>query len=190
MGRKRVWFRCHHCGHCCTDVVCLPTPWDVIQIVRATGLNPYDFLEFLPPGDIDQVPKSDPTWLRCNGQRYQMALRRDQNRCFFRDKKSGSCGAYEARPLVCRLFPFCVHETREGAFKSFTLHEKGRVECPRLRDGVVEVPPLYTLYCEDREHQEDYADLVAVFNRNASADKPPEDFIQLFIVGAKPRRKE
>ena len=165
--------------------MCLPTPWDVIQIVRATGLDPCDFLEFLRPGDIDQVPKSDPTWLFCNGQRHLMALRRGRNGCFFRDKKTGSCRAYDARPLVCRLFPFCVHETRQGAFKSFTLHPRGRVECPRLRDGVVDVAPLYTLYCQDQEHQEDYVDLVAVFNRNASADKQPKHFIQLFITGAK-----
>jgi len=34
MGRHTVNFTCHSTGHCCKDVICLPTPWDVICITR------------------------------------------------------------------------------------------------------------------------------------------------------------
>ncbi len=180
MGKLSVNFRCCHCGHCCTDVVCLPTPWDVIQLVKRTGADPYEFLEFLTPDKIEEVCKSDPSWLVCNGKRYMMTLRRDMNVCYFRDRKTQSCRAYEARPILCRLYPLAVHETRKGKFKSFTLHK--RVGCPRQRDGVVETRPMYGLYREDSRHQDDYLDLVEFFNQDKSPDKKPEDFIKLFIV--------
>ncbi len=188
MGKLTVNFKCHHCGHCCTDVVCLPTPWDVIQIVKATKLRPLEFVEFILPDEISEVAKSDPTWLVVDGKRYMMALRRDAKKgCFFRDPKTSYCTVYEERPILCRLYPYCLHETRDGAFKSFTLHKD--VGCPRHRDGVAATGPLYDLYLEDREHQHAYADLVKVFNNRKSKTKRPEDFIKMFIEDpAKPKR--
>ena len=182
MGKETVHFKCHHCSHCCKDVVCLPTPWDVIRIVRETGLDPYRFLEFIGPEEVSEVAKSDPTWLFCDGQRYLMALRRDKQGCFFLDKKTFFCKAYDHRPILCRLYPLALHETRSGEFKSFTLHKD--VGCPRNRDGIVQTPPFYALYLEDCGHQDDYADLVGIFNRDQTPNKKPRDFIKLFITGA------
>ena len=164
--------------------MCLPTPWDVIQIVRTTGLNPYKFIEFIPPDEISEVPKSDPTWLRRNGRRHMMALRRDKKGCYFRDPNRSGCTAYTSRPILCRLYPLKLHETRDGEFHSFTLHTN--VGCPRHRDDEAPCGPAYELYLEDRKHQEDYADLVEFFNRNRSKDKRPEDFVKLFIPNVPP----
>lgn len=184
MGKDIVHFKCHHCNHCCTEVVCLPTPWDVIRIVKHTGANPYEFLEFLSPEEISEVAKSDPTWLECDDGRYIMALRRDESGCHFLDKKTRYCGIYEARPILCRLYPFKLQETRDGKFRGFVLHKD--VGCPRHQDGQVATQPLYELYLEDSKHQEDYDDLVRVFNRKKYAGKRPEDFIELFVKVAKP----
>ncbi len=76
MGKFTINFNCKSCGHCCRDVICLPTPWDVVRLTRETGADPYKFLEFVTPEEIEDVKKSDPTWLRCNGTKYLMALRR------------------------------------------------------------------------------------------------------------------
>lgn len=184
MGRQTVRFKCHHCNHCCTEVVCLPTPWDVIQIVRHSRANPYDFLEFLTPDEIDEVGQDDPTWLECAGRRYIMALRRDEQGCHFLDKHSRLCSIYSARPLLCRLFPFKIQETRDGNFKGFTLHSD--VGCPRHRDGIVPTKPLYDIYLEDQNHQQDYCDLVKVFNRKRYPGKKPQDFIEMFVQGFQP----
>ncbi len=182
MGKHTVRFRCHHCLHCCTDVICLPTPYDVIRIVRETGENPYRFLEFLQPDEVTGVAKNDPTWLRVGKERYMMALRRD-TKCFFLDMRTRRCRIYEVRPILCRLYPFKLHETRDGAFKAFTLHSD--VDCPRHRDGVAHTQPLYDLYLEDSRHQQDYNDLVAVFNQRDYAGKRPQDFIRMFVNGIK-----
>lgn len=179
MGKRHVYFRCHHTLHCCTDVVCLPTPWDVIQIVKKTGISPYEFLTFITPEDISEVYKSDPTWLKCHGKRYIMALKRHAGKgCFFLNPARKVCTVYEVRPILCRLYPFRLETTREGEFRSFGLHKD--VGCPRHRDGKVPVEPLYQAYLEDQKHQQDYADLVRVFNRKRYRDKRPEDFIKMF----------
>ncbi len=153
--------------------------------MRETGAKPSEFLEFITPDDITGVSPSDPTWLKCNGQRYLMALRRGLDGCHFLDKKTRHCSIYASRPILCRLYPFKLQETRDGAFRGFTLHSD--VGCPRFRDGVVDTHALYQLYLEDDKHQQDYQDLVRVFNARRDKDKKPEDFVKMFIVEAVPQ---
>lgn len=179
MGKLTVHFRCHHTGHCCKDVICLPTPADVIRIIRETGANPFKFLEFITPDDITGVNKNDPTWLEVGSDRYMMALRRDKKGCFFLDPKTRFCRIYDARPLLCRLYPFKLQEDREGNFRGFTLHTD--VGCPRHRDGAMDTAPLYALYREDATNQEDYRVLVAAFNKKHYPEKQPEDFLAGFL---------
>jgi Fe-S-cluster containining protein len=180
MGCRFVRFKCHHCGHCCRDVVCLPTPWDVLRIAMNTGKDPRKFLEFLTPEEIHGVNKNDPTWLKIGRGKYIMALQRSaKTGCFFLDKKTRFCSIYEHRPLLCRLYPFKLHETRDGKFSSFTLHTD--VGCPRNRDSLVEAKPLYDLYLQDKMHQDDYAVLVEAFNEQKGSTCKPEDFLSLFM---------
>ena len=186
MGRHTVKFKCHSCGHCCTDVICLPSPWDVIRMVREVGESPYKFLEFIEPDDIDGVEDDDPTWLEVGEERYMMALKRGKKGCHFLDKKTKFCTIYESRPLLCRLFPFKLEESRTGEFKGFTLHND--VGCPRNRDGVVDTEPLYEIYREDSKHHKDYDALVEAFNEMDYPDKKPEDFIATFITLKKKKK--
>ena len=181
MGKDTVRFSCHHCNHCCTEVVALPTPWDVKRIVKMTGAKPEEFLEFLTPDEIDGADLSDPSWLDVDGEPYIMALHRDRKGCFFLDSKTRFCTIYEARPLLCRLFPFKVVESRNGEFKGFTLHQD--VGCPKHKDGVVATKGLYDLYIQDDINQEDYYDLVEIFNKKQYEEKEAEDFVTLFMHG-------
>jgi Fe-S-cluster containining protein len=160
--------------------VVLPTPYDVIQLVKHTRRDPAEFVEFITHDAIDGVAKNDPTWLECGDERYLMALQRDSRRgCVFLDRKARACGVYEARPILCRLYPFKLDETHEGGYKGFSLHRN--VECPKHKDAVVETAPLRAMYLEDDRHQQDYRDLVAVFNRNNRPGRRPEAFLNLFI---------
>jgi len=181
MGRYTVNFKCHSTGHCCTEVVCLPTPWDVIRIARETGESPDDFLEFLTAEEISDVEDDDPTWLEAGEERFMMALKRGKRGCYFLDKKTGYCGIYESRPILCRLFPFKLEETKDGEFKGFSLHTD--VGCPRHRDGQMDTGPLYELYLDDKSHHEDYDSLVEVFNERDYPGKRPEDFVAMFLPG-------
>ncbi len=182
MGKKHVRFQCHSCIHCCTDVVCLPTPWDVVRIVRETGAAPHKFLEFIRPDEISEVEEDDPTWLEVNEDRFLMALRRGKKGCHFLNKKTKKCKIYESRPLLCRLYPFSLHQHEDGSFKKFTLHKD--VGCPKNRDGKMPTGPLWALCEEDEKHQTDYNDLVAVFNERDYEGKEPEDFVGMFVETA------
>jgi Fe-S-cluster containining protein len=180
MGKFTVRFKCHHSGHCCKDVVCLPTPWDVLRIAMNTHRDPREFVEFLTRDEIEGVANSDPTWLTIGKERYIMALfRTAEEGCFFLDKDTFYCSIYEHRPLLCRLYPFKLHETKDETFSHFTLHKD--VGCPRFRDGVVETAPLYDLYLQDKMHQEDYVTLVDTFNALDKEGKKPENFLDLFV---------
>ncbi|HNR29528.1 MAG TPA: YkgJ family cysteine cluster protein [Candidatus Hydrogenedentes bacterium] len=179
MGKEFVRFQCHHCNHCCTEVVCLPTPWDVLRIVRGTGADPFRFLEFLRPDEICEVEADDPTWLDVNGAKYIMALRRTADGCFFLDKATRFCAVYKHRPILCRLYPFVIEENARGEFLGFSLHKD--VGCPRHRDGRVPVAPLHALYLDDQGHQAEYQALVRAFNEVRQPGKRPEDFIETFL---------
>ena len=177
-----VNFNCHHCNHCCTEVVCLPSPWDVRRIEKMTGQDPIDFLEFLDPDEIVDVDDDDPTWLDVDGEKYIMALKRDtETGCHFLNKTTKYCSIYEARPLLCRLYPFEMVTDKEDKFEGFRLHEG--IGCPKNTDGEFQVAPLYDLAIQDELNQEDYAELVEIFNAKSYADKQAEDFITLFSGG-------
>ena len=182
MGMDTVNFSCHHCNHCCTEVVCLPSPWDVRRIMKMIGADPEDFIEFLTPEEIEEVDMDDPTWLEIDGEHYIMALKRDEKTgCHFLDKKTKYCSIYEARPLLCRLYPFEMLESKKGKFKGFRLHED--VGCPKHTDDVYQVAPLYDLAMQDELNQEDYAELVEVFNGKKYKNKEPWDFVTMFTGG-------
>ena len=97
----------------------------------------------------------------------------------FLDKKTRFAAFTEHRPFLCRLYPFKLHETRDGNFHSFTLHRD--VGCLRCQDGEVETKPLYDLYLQDKMHQEDYDTLVETFNREDHPGRRPETFLNLFL---------
>ncbi len=182
MGEEFVRFKCHHCNHCCTDVVCLPTPWDVRRIMKMTGKEPFEFLEFLTPEELEDVGPDDPTWLDVDGEPYIMALQRDETLgCTFLNNKTKFCSIYEARPILCRLYPFKIRETKDGKYKGFTLHSD--VGCPKHKDGEVATKPLYDLYIQDDLNQEDYCELVEVFNSKKYEGKEAEDFVIMFTGG-------
>jgi len=182
MGKDTIKFACHHCNHCCTEVVCLPTPWDVRRIMAMTGEDPFDFLEFLTSEEIQDVEDDDPTWLEVDGERYMMALKRDEKLgCYFLNKKTKLCGIYDARPILCRLYPFKVIEDKDGSYKGFKLHKD--VGCPKHTDGIMATKPLYDLYIQDDLNQDDYHELVEYFNKQDYPGKEVEDFVIMFTGG-------
>lgn len=182
MAKDTVNFQCHHCNHCCTEVVCLPTPWDVRRIVKMTGADPEDFIEFLEPVEIDEVDMEDPTWLEIDGEFFIMALKRsDKTGCHFLNTETKFCSIYEARPLLCRLYPFELLETKAGKFKGFKLHDD--VGCPKHTDGEYAYAPLYDLSMQDELNQEDYCELVDIFNGKKYPNKHAFDFVTLFTGG-------
>ena len=95
---------CLRCGKCCTSFgVCL-TSFDLIRIIDHTGLDPKDFVQFMP-----EQPDRERTELAIliDGEFFLMVLKWNKkfDCCFY--GKSG-CNIYPARPMLCRTYPFCL----------------------------------------------------------------------------------
>jgi uncharacterized protein len=87
---------------CCRDVAIVLTPYDVLRMKRALGLDSTEFLErytLLPIAKEQRVPvvllRMDATTTRCP---------------FVGDQ---GCGIYQARPWACRMYPLGIAEPRE-----------------------------------------------------------------------------
>jgi hypothetical protein len=83
--------------------------------------------------------------------------------------------------MLCRLYPFKVIEDADGNYQGFELHDD--VGCPKHQDGAVPAKPLWDLYCQDDLNQEDYHELVEVFNAHDYPGKEVADFVVMFTGG-------
>ncbi len=120
--------------HCCANVSIVLTPYDVLRMKRAMGLDSSEFLEkytispFTPDQKIPAVLlKMDPETKRCS---------------FVSD---AGCGIYANRPWACRMYPLGMAEPKnitpdDRAFhfliKEDICHGNGRGRSYTVRDWV------------------------------------------------------
>jgi Fe-S-cluster containining protein len=96
--------------HCCRDVTIVLTPYDVLRLKQALGMNSSDFL------DQHTLTPSFPN------QKFPLVILRmddETKRCPFVSARG--CGVYRDRPWSCRLYPLGTAEPKnptpdEGAF--------------------------------------------------------------------------
>ena len=103
-------------GQCCRDVTIVLTPYDVLRLKRATGMDSSEFLEAhtLCPRGADQ--------------KFPIVMLRMQDgdrQCPFLGPQG--CGVYADRPWACRMYPLGAAEPKQPtpddrAFH-FVLHE-------------------------------------------------------------------
>lgn len=87
-----VGFRCLYCLDCCRGRHVYLTLKDIERIAR-TGKDPQDFLTFSIEGEK---------------VRFVLSVREWDLGCVFHDPETGKCTIHEARPLICRIYPFMV----------------------------------------------------------------------------------
>ncbi len=87
---------------CCQGVSILLTPYDVLQLKRAQGLDSSEFLEgytFVMQSKEKKIPA---VFLKMSGER--------QTCPFVSDK---GCGVYAHRPWACRMYPLGMAEPKD-----------------------------------------------------------------------------
>lgn len=85
--------------------VCV-TPFDILRIAEATGKRPSDFLAVLP--EYPEIERKE-SIVVIDGRRSMLVLKwRRGFVCPF--YKSDGCSIYDARPMVCRMYPFRVKD--------------------------------------------------------------------------------
>ena len=85
---ESIKFECLMDGKCCRDYDVLLTPFDLERISNYLGIDKKDF--FINYCTIDDV---------------YLKLAKTDNGCVFQDRE-GKCKIYEAKPIVCDIFPF------------------------------------------------------------------------------------
>jgi Fe-S-cluster containining protein len=136
MKEQHICVRCHKgekgCISCCVNPYLdgskgfYLTLSDIRRIVRATGLKPEEFCRMNKVNWAEV--KKDPSahypplfigdrWIGMKGR----------GKCMFFGEKG--CGIYDARPMICRIFPFWFDEKSK---KIRPIIEFGQVEDDRL----------------------------------------------------------
>lgn len=103
-------FRCTGCGECCRKLRVAVTDSDLERLVRASGIQAADLVDWLEPGAVDMSGEPE-SFVELGQGRRLMVLAHGSGGCRFLDANA-RCGVYEARPADCRLFPFDVDAGR------------------------------------------------------------------------------
>jgi len=89
-------------GHCCHDVSIVLTPYDVLRLKRASGLDSTEFLE-----KHTLAPRSPE-------QKFPLVLLKmeedETRKCPFLSERG--CGVYHDRPWACRMYPLGAAEPK------------------------------------------------------------------------------
>jgi hypothetical protein len=101
-------FECQQCAKCCRgacgDNTVTVFPGEVRAIMAATGLGWLEVAEPEEDGDVDRYG---------NRHAFEWALRKKPGGdCVFLE--DGRCTIYEARPWICRTYPFYLDEDLVG----------------------------------------------------------------------------
>ena len=90
-------FSCERCGECCIKYTVKISKAD-IERIKKQGYSSREFVE------IDKnLPEPSKTVLRKKDNLWCVFLARNKNKVF-------SCKIYDARPTVCKMYPFLKNE--------------------------------------------------------------------------------
>lgn len=96
---------CEICnGNCCASFVITITSFDLLRIMKNTGMKPEEFAQLRR---LDILSYEDSQIVECtdNELKDYFLLSLKSHPCYFFDTKTG-CKIHSAKPLACRIYPF------------------------------------------------------------------------------------
>lgn len=161
---EKVLFHGRLCGCCCRNVK---------DCIMLEPMDAYRLAQYLRDqgepvaGTEDVLARyAHPTWLADNFPVFLLNTVGTSDDCVF--LKAGRCSVYEARPRVCRLYPFSVAPGERGRdFQYFLCTEKSH----HFADGIVKVKEWLSqnFIREDRDVLKVDYKAVQVLDRNLRA---------------------
>jgi len=91
-------------GNCCASFVITITSFDVLRIMKETGLKPEEFSELRR---LDILSYDDSQVIECKEKKFKdyYLLSLKSHPCYFFDSRKG-CKIHSAKPMACRIYPF------------------------------------------------------------------------------------
>ncbi len=102
---QRLGFQCVGCGECCTDTdegsaLVMVSPDEIRAIMKVTGLLWNEIAEPFP--EMTNIEGKEVT--------FEWTLIRHNSQCRF--LIGGKCSVYDARPWICRTYPFNLEDEK------------------------------------------------------------------------------
>jgi Fe-S-cluster containining protein len=162
-GLPQLAFRCNSCGDCCRQLRVALTHHDLWRLVRALDVEPGSLVSWLEPDEVDFAAEAASFVTLPPGPRL-MVLAHDRGACRLL-QEDGRCGAYAARPLDCRLYPFVLERDDERRVTRLSFFDPAG--CGERDGEPASIGELARADAERATELERYAALVARWNRNA-----------------------
>jgi Fe-S-cluster containining protein len=125
---------CSQCGNCCRDPFIELTHHDIKRLVKHTKLTADKLVTLYGPSDLDS--KDEHEWVHLSYGKRLIGLPKKRNgNCMFLSDDN-SCGAYEARPMACHLFPLdpiINNDVRLESVELSNVIKDGFIECSRSK---------------------------------------------------------
>ncbi len=97
--------------HCCRDVSIVLTPYDILRLKRALGLDSSEFLEQYTICPFTPEQKFPVVLLKMDAETRRCPL-----------VGEGGCGVYAHRPWACRMYPLGMAEPRKATATDRAFH--------------------------------------------------------------------
>lgn len=175
---QKIGFSCQKCGHCCRpafgDNRVLLTQKDVLEIAEHTGLSKGDIITPMLPDDLELLSFSSGTPdiagieidTEGNIHTFGWMLRRKSNGdCrFIEDEKEclNRCKIYDARPMLCRTYPFYMESMElqvsecEGLGNKISEPESLKLAQDVVRRYIAEIRDTISLYQKFQDFNTDH----------------------------------
>ncbi|MEX2757209.1 MAG: YkgJ family cysteine cluster protein [Candidatus Sigynarchaeota archaeon] len=155
-------------GECCHEHTVLLTHHDVKRILHGTNIDPRDLVVFFQAheGYVDLEVLGGYPAIMLEGEPCYMGLRfivddQDARRhCRFLDHQTSKCSIHAFKPMVCRAYPFLVHNGR------ITRHKKIRCKRPFHPRTQQDITGLRGILLEAYREFEEYRGEVLRWNKS------------------------
>jgi len=171
----KVRFKCVQCGNCCRDkdFIITITHKDTIRLANHLKCDLKELLSkyigFYQVREELENRLVFPAISTYRGNAFLGLRKKSDGSCLFL-RDDNLCDIYEARPMVCRSFPF-IFKVKEG-YLSWGLMAKAEEICPGLGQGeTVSEKSLVKMGREILRELEEYMKIVSIWNHHAKVEK-------------------
>lgn len=161
-GAEHLTFRCTACGECCHRIRVVLTHHDLRRLSAGLGRPAASLVDWLAPDEVDMTDEPG-SFVRLAAGRRLMVLGHARGACqlLLPDQR---CGAYEHRPLDCRVYPFHVERDEQGAPQALTRLDPER--CGE-QGAPAELEPLTALDAQRWQELLEFQERLLRWNTNA-----------------------